>query len=79
MWDTLTQDDLARSRDKNRKNLGRITFDCMYCKVVRGERVQCSRGRRFSLEEDGSIPYILVAKGALVDACRSCKKFVDNR
>lgn len=61
-------------RDKHRKDIGRLTFDCFQAKA-REDRVVCAKGFTLGNVKDGSMFLIAVLKGRTSAQCKRCAEF----
>ena len=79
VWDDVGfLDRCEKSRQKTKKRLGRVTYDCENAKVF-GMRVKCEKERILDkLSADGSMYLIAVLKGRTSYACLKCIKYSEG-
>ena len=72
IWDNLKAlDKLEGRREKQRKKLGWLTYDCFYARC-REDRVICHKGKCLAR---GDMSLLSVLRGRTASVCKSCLSF----
>lgn len=78
IWDNpeiLDKFEEDRDWKRKREKEGRLTFDCIFAKVV-GDKVACGEGLRLvPNSKDGNMQLLSVLRGRTARRCKSCNKF----